>query len=59
MTREEAIYSAGYIEGACLLLWMMPDDKISADAVAALEQMAHGIGEYLMSGGSEEKAPQR
>lgn len=48
MTREEAIYSAGYIEGACLLLWTMADDKISAEAVADLEDKAHGIAEHLM-----------
>ena len=48
MTREEAIYSAGYIEGACLLLWMMDDEKISAEAVADLEEKARGIAEHLM-----------
>lgn len=48
MTREEAIYSAGYIEGACLLLWTMDDEKISAEAVADLEAKAHGIAEYLL-----------
>ena len=59
MTREEAIYSAGYIEGACLLLWAMDDDKISAEAVADLKKKARGIGEYLMTGGPGEKEPQR
>lgn len=48
MTREEAIYSAGYIEGACLLLWIMDDEKISAEAVADLEAKARGIAEHLM-----------
>ena len=48
MTREEAIYSAGYIEGACLLLWTMDDEKISAEAVAYLEEKARGIAEHLM-----------
>lgn len=48
MTRDEAIYSAGYIEGACLLLWVMVDDKISDEAVADLEGKARGIAEYLM-----------
>lgn len=49
MTRDEAIYSAGYIEGACLLLWtMVDDDKISAEAVSDLEEKARGIAEHLM-----------
>lgn len=47
MTREEAIYSAGYIEGACLLLWTMAD-KIPAESVADLEEKARGIAEHLM-----------
>lgn len=48
MTRDETIYSAGYIEGACLLLWTMDDDKISAETVADLETKARGIAEHLM-----------
>ena len=48
MTREEAIYSAGYIEGACLLLWTMDDEKIAAEAIADPEEKARGIAEHLM-----------
>ena len=48
MTREEAIYSAGYIEGACLLLWTMDDEKISAEAVGDIKMKARGIAEHLM-----------
>lgn len=65
MTRDEAIHAAGYIEGACLLLWNLPEGIMAAEAVAQLEEMAHGLYEYVSEertkrvqyAGHEELAP--
>ena len=48
MNRQEAIYAAGWLEGATLALWHFVGEDLSDESVALMETHAHKLADYIM-----------